>query len=112
MNSIKKYIEYDGFVVLHGTDTMAYTASAISFLIEGLNKPVIFTGSQIPIGIRRTDAKENLITSIEIASSAVMRIAKGRASSAVGTTPLEIPIDWNHQVMKMVPMVAKDIISP
>jgi len=63
----KNYTEHDGFVVLHGTDTMAYTASAISFLIEGLNKPIIFTGSQIPIGIRRTDAKENLITSIEIA---------------------------------------------
>ena len=61
------YNKYDGFVVLHGTDTMAYTASAISFLIQGLNKPIIFTGSQIPIGVRRTDAKENLITSIEIA---------------------------------------------
>lgn len=63
------YTDYDGFVVLHGTDTMAYTASALSFMLENLNKAVIFTGSQIPILERRTDAKENLITSIEIAAS-------------------------------------------
>ena len=63
------YEKYDGFVILHGTDTMAFTASAISFMLENLNKAVIFTGSQIPIGVRRTDAKENLVTSIEIASS-------------------------------------------
>jgi len=62
------YINYDGFVILHGTDTMAFTASAISFMLENLNKAVVFTGSQIPIGVRRTDAKENLISSIEIAS--------------------------------------------
>jgi L-asparaginase len=65
----ENYNAYDGFVVLHGTDTMAYTASALSFMIENLNKPIILTGSQIPIGERRTDAKENLITSIEIATS-------------------------------------------
>ena len=65
----KNYTIYDGFVVLHGTDTMSYTASALSFMLENLNKAVIFTGSQIPIGERRTDAKENLITSIEIAAS-------------------------------------------
>ena len=63
------YKKHDGFVILHGTDTMAFSASAISFMLENLNKAVIFTGSQIPIGVRRTDAKENLITSIEIASS-------------------------------------------
>ena len=62
------YALYDGFVVLHGTDTMSYTASALSFLLENLSKPVIFTGSQLPIGDLRTDAKENLITSIHIAS--------------------------------------------
>lgn len=60
---------YDGFVVLHGSDTMAYTASALSFLLEGLNKPVILTGSQLPIGTIRTDAKENLITAIEVAAA-------------------------------------------
>ena len=63
------YEKYDGFVILHGTDTMAFTASALSFMLEGLNKPVILTGSQIPIGSRRSDAKENLITAVEIASS-------------------------------------------
>ena len=65
----KKYSSYDGFVILHGTDTMAYTASALSFMLENLGKPVILTGSQLPLGVIRTDAKRNLITSIEIASS-------------------------------------------
>ncbi len=63
------YNLYDGFVVLHGSDTMAYTASAMSFALENLSKPVIFTGSQLPIGILRTDGKENLITAIEIATA-------------------------------------------
>ncbi|WP_055443846.1 asparaginase [Lacinutrix himadriensis] len=62
------YNQFDGFVVLHGSDTMSYTASALSFMLENLSKPVIFTGSQLPIGDLRTDAKENLITSIQIAS--------------------------------------------
>lgn len=65
----ENYHKYDGFVVLHGTDTMAYTASAISFMLKGLNKPVILTGSQLPIGRLRTDGKENLLTSIEIAAA-------------------------------------------
>ena len=65
----KNYNEYDGFVVLHGTDTMSYTACALSFMFENLNKPIILTGSQLPIGMVRTDGKENLITSIEIASA-------------------------------------------
>ena len=64
----KHYYHYDGFVVLHGTDTMAYTASALSFMLENLDKPVILTGSQLPIGVLRTDGKENLLTAIEIAS--------------------------------------------
>lgn len=63
------YDRYDGFVILHGTDTMAYTASALSFMMENLTKPVILTGSQLPIGQLRTDAKENLLTSIEMASA-------------------------------------------
>jgi L-asparaginase len=63
------YSEYDGFVILHGTDTMAYSASAISFMLDGLAKPVIFTGAQIPIGQIRSDARENLITALEIASA-------------------------------------------
>lgn len=65
----ENYYRFDGFIVLHGTDTMAYSASALSFMLENLNKPVIFTGSQLPIGSLRTDAKENLVTAIEIASS-------------------------------------------
>ena len=65
----KRYDDYDGFVILHGTDTMAYTASALSFMLENLTKPVILTGSQLPIGLPRTDGKENLITSIELASA-------------------------------------------
>jgi len=64
----ENYNDYDGFVILHGTDTMAYSASALSFILENLEKPVIFTGSQLPIGVLRTDGKENLITSIEIAA--------------------------------------------
>lgn len=64
----ENYLAYDGFVVLHGSDTMSYTSSALSFMLENLGKPVIFTGSQLPIGDLRTDAKENLITSIQIAS--------------------------------------------
>ncbi len=63
------YLKFDGFVVLHGSDTMAYTASALSFMFDGLRKPVIITGSQLPIGTIRTDGKENLITAIEIAAS-------------------------------------------
>lgn len=63
------YARYDGFVILHGTDTMSYSASALSFMLENLAKPVIFTGSQIPIGILRTDGRENLITAIEIAGA-------------------------------------------
>jgi len=65
----ENYREFDGFVILHGTDTMAYSASALSFMLEDLTKPVIFTGSQLPIGALRTDGKENLITSIVIAGA-------------------------------------------
>lgn len=64
----KKYADFDGFVVLHGSDTMSYSASALSFMLENLGKPVVFTGSQLPIGDLRTDAKENLITAIQIAT--------------------------------------------
>lgn len=66
----KEYANYDGFVVLHGTDTMSFTVSALSFMLENLEKPVVFTGSQLPIGMLRTDGKENLISAVEIASAA------------------------------------------
>ena len=65
------YNDFDGFVVLHGTDTMAYSASALSFMFENLDKPIILTGSQLPIGTIRTDGKENLITSVEIAATKI-----------------------------------------
>ena len=63
------YDRYDGFVILHGTDTMSYSASALSFMLENLSKPVVFTGSQLPVGLLRSDAKENLLTAIEIAAA-------------------------------------------
>lgn len=65
----KGYDDFDGFVILHGTDTMAYTASALSYMLENLGKPVILTGSQLPIGMLRTDGRENLITAIEFAAA-------------------------------------------
>lgn len=63
------YLDYDGFVVLHGSDTMAYTASGLSFILGNLNKPVVITGSQLPLGVLRTDGRENLISAIEIAAA-------------------------------------------
>lgn len=74
----ENYLQYDGFVILHGTDTMAYSASALSFLFENLNKPVVFTGAQLPIGATRTDARENIITALEVAAS---RNADGQPSA-------------------------------
>ncbi|MEL6538548.1 MAG: asparaginase [Bacteroidota bacterium] len=68
---VDNYKAYDGFIVLHGTDTMSYSASALSFMLEGLNKPVIFTGSQLPIGAARSDARENLMSSLEIAAKKI-----------------------------------------
>jgi len=72
----ENYEDHDGFVILHGTDTMAYTASALSFMLHGLSKPVILTGSQLPINMLRTDGRENLISSIEIAAAKI----KGKAA--------------------------------
>ena len=63
------YKKFDGFVILHGTDTMAYTASALSFMLQNLNKPVVLTGSQLPIGVLRTDGKENIINAVEFAAA-------------------------------------------
>ena len=89
------YARYDGFVVLHGTDTMSYTASALSFLLENLAKPVVFTGSQIPIGVLRTDGRENLITAIEIAGAHIggraRRYPKCRSISRTGCSAPTVP---------------------
>ncbi len=65
----ENYFDYDSFVILHGTDTMAYTASALSYLLDGLNKPVILTGAQLPIGVARSDARENFISALELAAA-------------------------------------------
>lgn len=72
----QQYDKYDGFVVLHGTDTMSYTASALSFLLEDLSKPVIITGSQLPLGMIRTDGRENIISAIEIAANEQVAIGE------------------------------------
>ena len=85
------YDEYDGFVILHGTDTMAYSASALSFMLEGLTKPVILTGSQLPIGQLRTDGKENLITSIEMAAA--------KRTDGTAMVP-EVGIHFNGHLMR------------
>ena len=66
---LDNYQQYDGFVILHGTDTMAFTASALSYMLDNLGKPVIFTGAQLPLGAMRSDARENLYTALEIAST-------------------------------------------
>ena len=87
----KEYSRYDGFVVLHGTDTMAYSASALSFMLEGLAKPVIFTGSQLPVGSLRTDGKENLVSAIEVAA------AKAPDGSAM--VP-EVAVYFNSQLLR------------
>lgn len=86
-----KYEQYDGFVILHGTDTMAYSASALSFMLDNLDKAVIFTGSQLPVGRPRTDGKENLISSIEIASA---KKSDGRAMVP------EVCIFFNSQLFR------------
>lgn len=79
----ENYTAFDGFVILHGSDTMSYSASALSFMLENLAKPVIFTGSQLPIGDLRTDAKENLITAIQIAALQQKRKTGNSRSRAV-----------------------------
>lgn len=86
-----KYDDYDGFVVLHGTDTMAYSASALSFMLTNLTKPIVFTGSQLPVGKPRTDGKENLISSVEIAAA--------RDSSGCALVP-EVCICFNDQLFR------------
>ncbi|MFD2572217.1 asparaginase [Spirosoma soli] len=91
----KNYVQYDSFVILHGTDTMAYTASALSFMLVGLNKPVILTGAQLPIGVARTDARENFITALEIAA-AVDTDAQGNARPIVP----EVCVYFNSRLLR------------
>ncbi len=86
----ENYDSYDGFVVLHGTDTMAYSASMMSYMLQGLNKPVIFTGAQLPISAMRSDARENLVTSLEI------------ATAKINEKPIvpEVCIFFNHMLLR------------
>ncbi len=86
----ENYDSYDGFVVLHGTDTMAYSASMMSYMLQGLNKPVIFTGAQLPISAMRSDARENLMTSLEI------------ATAKINDKPIvpEVCIFFNHMLLR------------
>lgn len=127
----ENYEDYDGFVILHGSDTMAYTASALSFMLKNLAKPVILTGSQLPLGMIRTDGKENLITAIEIAAAQkdglphVPEVAiyfeyqlyRGNRTSKISATHFEafespnypvlaeagIDIAFNHEAIKKTP---------
>ncbi len=87
----ERYDAYDGFVVLHGTDTMAYSASALSFMLDGLGKPVVFTGSQLPVGALRTDGKENLVSAIEVAAA---RDAEGHPMVP------EVSVYFNSQLLR------------
>lgn len=87
----ERYDDYDGFVILHGTDTMAYSASALSFMLDNLSKPVIFTGSQLPVGRLRTDGKENLISAVEIAAA--------KDSRGIALVP-EVCICFNSQLFR------------
>lgn len=93
----KNYDKADGFVVLHGSDTMSFTASALSFMLENLNKPVILTGSQLPIGMIRTDGKENLITAIEIAA-AKENLPSGKAGGKAVVS--EVCIYFEYQLYR------------
>ena len=98
------YGQYASFVILHGTDTMAYTASALSFMLEGLNKPVILTGAQLPIGAARTDARENFITALEIAAAvdaaAVDSIALDVAATDGQPIVPEVCIYFNSRLLR------------
>ncbi|HYD63051.1 MAG TPA: type I asparaginase [Noviherbaspirillum sp.] len=100
-----RYNDFDGFVVLHGTDTMAYTASALSFMLQGLRKPVIVTGSQIPLGAARSDAPQNLVTALQLAASdAISEVAiyfnqkllRGNRATKVSTERMEAFDSPNH----------------
>ena len=98
----ENYDAYDGFVVLHGTDTMAYSASALSFMLKNLGKPVIFTGSQLPIGSLRTDGRENLVSAVEIASA--------KTPEGLPAVP-EVCIYFNSQLLRGNRATKMDAVS-
>ncbi|MBD2755087.1 asparaginase [Spirosoma validum] len=97
------YDQYDSFVILHGTDTMAYTASALSFMLVGLNKPVILTGAQLPIGVARSDARENFVTALEIAAaveSAAVESTDTNAQKSVQPVVSEVCVYFNSLLLR------------
>lgn len=104
------YDDYDGFVVLHGTDTMAYTASAVSFCLHGLAKPVIFTGSQVPLSNIRSDARRNLINAIEMATHELCEVAicfndriyRGNRSTKISIGDFDAFVSPNHPVLGVI----------
>ena len=93
----QNYVHYDGFVLLHGTDTMAFTASALSFMLENLDKPVVVTGSQLPIGQLRTDGKENLLTGIEIAAE--NRLLRGNRTTKINSEGFNAFRSFNYPAL-------------
>ncbi|MCX6271411.1 MAG: type I asparaginase [Bacteroidetes bacterium] len=109
----KNYGEYDGFVILHGSDTMAYSASMLSFMLENLNKPVVFTGSQLPMGVVRNDGRENFINSVEVAAARIddtpvvpevticfeNRLYRGNRTSKVNAEHFEAFISGNYPLL-------------
>ena len=125
----KEYQHYDGFVVLHGSDTMSYSASALSFMLQGLAKPVIFTGSQLPIGDLRTDAKENLITSkvnaehfqaftsmnypILVESGVHLKIMKDNLLKGKAKDQLEVwkEFEQNVAIIKIFPGITPELLN-
>ena len=108
----REYEKYDGFVVLHGTDTMAYTASALSFMLEGLSKPVVLTGSQLPLDMLRSDGRENIIAALEIAASPVRipevciffenRLYRGNRSTKVSAENFDAFKSYNYPSLAKV----------
>ncbi|MCC5917075.1 MAG: asparaginase [Cryomorphaceae bacterium] len=101
--------KYDGFVILHGSDTMAYTASALSFILRGIDKPIILTGAQLPIGILRSDARENIITSLEIAAS---RYPNGESVIKEVCVYFEYQLMRGNRVLKFSSQQFHAFISP
>tara|TARA_B100000780_G_scaffold89089_1_gene61398 strand:+ start:1580 stop:2644 length:1065 start_codon:yes stop_codon:yes gene_type:complete len=97
---MQKHEEYDGFVVLHGTDTMAYTASALSFMLEGLRKPVIITGSQLPIGMPRTDGRENLLSAVMLAAHSTPERPASTSLQCGDSTVQEVAVYFGSQLFR------------
>ncbi|TFW03504.1 type I asparaginase [Oxalobacteraceae bacterium OM1] len=111
-----RYADYDGFVVLHGTDTMTYTASALSFMLQGLRKPVILTGSQVPLSLARSDAAQNLVTALQLAASDAIhevaicfgqRLLRGNRATKISTERFDAFDTPNHPALATIGIHAR-----